>query len=414
MFARTFLFCLAFASMTSGLFAVDWPHWRGPDRNGTSQETGWRARWPGEPAIAWRANVGLGFSSMVISQGRACTVGHADGRDTIFCFDAASGKERWKQSYPAELGDKYYEGGTTGTPTFDNDRVYWLSRWGDLFCLAAADGKILWSKNVATETGTKIPSWGFTGAPLVHENLLVLNVGEAGMGVDKSSGKILWRSANQDAGYSTPLPVKRGAQSLALLGSEKNYLAVEIASGKEVWRHRWLTQYGVNAADPVVEDQRVFISSGYGKGAALLEIGDGGPREIWKSKVLRTQLNPAVLVDGHLYGVDGDTTQNASLKCVEFATGTEKWAHPGFGSGGVIVANGQLIALSAAGELLVAPASPTGFQPTARAQVLGPKCWTAPVLANGIIYCRNSRGDIAAVDVRETSIGAPPPKSASR
>jgi hypothetical protein len=164
-----------------------------------------------------------------------------------------------------------------------------------------------------------------------------------------------------------------------------------------------------------VDGQRVFISSGYGKGAALLEIGEGGPREIWKSKVLRTQLNPAVLFEGHLYGVDGDTTQNASLRCVEFATGTEKWAHSGFGTGGVIVANGQLIALSAAGELLAAPASPAGFQPTARAQVLGPKCWTAPVLANGIIYCRNSRGDIAAVDVREAAGAAgAPPKSASR
>jgi outer membrane protein assembly factor BamB len=414
MFVRTFLFCISFIPLTSWLSAGDWPHWRGLDRNGTSKETGWTDEWRGEPRIAWRANVGLGFSSIVIAKGRASTAGHADGRDTVICLDALTGKEQWKQSYPAELGDKYYEGGTTGTPTFADDQLFWLSRWGDLFCFSAADGKIVWSKNVATETGTKIPSWGFTGAPLVHGNLLVLNVGEAGMALDRTNGKIIWHSANKDAGYSTPLPVKRGDRWLALIGSEKSYLAVDIATGKEAWRYRWLTQYGVNAADPIVQGERVFISSGYGKGAALLEMGEGEPREIWKSKVLHTQLNPAVLFEGHLYGADGDTGQNASLKCVEFATGAEKWAYQGFGTGGVIIANGKLIALSAGGELLIAPALPERFQPIARAQVLGPKSWTAPVLANGMIYCRNSRGDIVAVDVRGTQpAGGPANKTTS-
>jgi outer membrane protein assembly factor BamB len=381
---------------------ADWPQWRGPNRNGTSSETGWSSEWSGEPKIAWNTTVGLGFSSIVVSGGRLATVGHADGQDTVFCFDAVTGKPVWKHSYPAELGNTYYEGGTTGTPTFDGDRLYWLSRWGDLFCFEAAPGKIVWSKNIARETGVKIPQWGFTGAPLVHEKLLILNVGEAGMAVDKQTGAIVWKSANKDnAGYSTPFPVKRGDKWLALIGSEKSYLAVDIPTGKEAWRFRWLTQFGVNAADPIVNGDQVFISSGYGKGGALLKLGDAQPEELWKTKALRTQLNPAVLIDGHLYGPDGDTTKTGELKCLEFATGAEKWAEPGFGTGGVVIADGKLIALNAAGELTIGPASPLGFKPTARAQVLGGKCWTAPVLANGIIYCRNSRGEIVAVDVRK-------------
>jgi hypothetical protein len=106
MFVRTFLFCISFIPLTSWLSAGDWPHWRGLDRNGTSKETGWTDEWRGEPRIAWRANVGLGFSSIVIAKGRASTAGHADGRDTVICLDALTGKEQWKQSYPAELGDK--------------------------------------------------------------------------------------------------------------------------------------------------------------------------------------------------------------------------------------------------------------------------------------------------------------------
>ena len=108
-----------------------------------------------------------------------------------------------------------------------------------------------------------------------------------------------------------------------------------------------------------------------------------------------------MLYQGHLYGVDGDTSQKAALKCLDFATGEEKWAQPNFGSGGVVIADGKLIAFNGAGELSVGPATVTGFKPTARAQVLGGKCWTAPVLANGFVYCRNGRGDVVVVDLRK-------------
>ena len=383
---------------------ADWPQWRGPERNGVSREKAWADQWPKEgPPIAWKAAVGLGFSSVVVSSGKAVTAGHANETDTVVCFDALTGKELWKHSYPAELGDKYYEGGTTGTATFEGERVFWLSRWGDLFCFDAGTGKIVWNRQLQKEEEAQIPTWGFTGAPTVFEDLLILNVGEAGMAVEKKSGKTVWASA-KDAGYSTPLPLKRGGKSEVLIANSEAYLAVDPSTGKELWRMKWLTQYGVNAADPVPVGERIFISSGYGKGAALFKPADAGePQVLWKSKVLRTQLNPPVLVGNYLYGVDGDTTEKAPLKCVEAETGTEKWKVPGFGSGAVSVADGKLIALSATGELIVAPASPDGFKPTARAQVLGGKCWTVPVLANGLVYCRNSRGDIVAVDLRKKS-----------
>jgi outer membrane protein assembly factor BamB len=387
--------------LTAPLAAAEWPHWRGPERNGHSTEKGWLDQWPADgPPIAWKAKVGLGFSSFVVADRRAFTVGHAAGRDTVFCFDAATGRELWKHSYPAELGDKFFEGGTTGTPTHEAGKLYWLSRWGDLFCFTAADGKIVWSKNIHQETGLRLPDWGYTGAPLVVDELLVLNVGDAGVAVEKATGRLVWKSADDNAGYSTPLPVQRGADMLALLGNGTSYLAVDARTGREVWRFRWLTEYGVNAADPIVSGDHVFISSGYNKGAVLLKLTEGEPEPVWKSKVLRTQMNAAVLHDGHLYGVDGDTTTKATLKCVEFATGREKWAQPNFGSGGLIVADGKLLALSGTGELMAAPATPAGFRPTARAQVLGGKCWTAPVLAHGLVYCRNSRGDVVCVDLR--------------
>jgi outer membrane protein assembly factor BamB len=150
----------------------------------------------------------------------------------------------------------------------------------------------------------------------------------------------------------------------------------------------------------VVSGDRIFISTGYGKGGTLLKVSGSTPEQLWKTKSLKTQLNAAVLYEGHLYGVDGDTTVKGVLKCLDFETGTEKWAEQGFGSGGVIVADGKLIALSGQGELMIAPATPVGFKPPARFQVFGPKSWTAPVFANGLVYCRNQRGELVAVNLK--------------
>ncbi len=382
--------------------ANDWPQWRGPNRNGISQETSWSDAWPANgPKVAWKANVGLGFSSFVVGNGRAFTLGRAEEQDTVWCFDANTGKVVWKHSYPAELGDKFFEGGTAGTPTISGDHVFILSRWGDTFCFDAATGKIIWSKNIQKETGVPVPGWGFAGAPLVQDNLLILNVGGGGVALEPATGKLVWQSAKKMAGYSTPLPIQRGGESLALFGVENSYIAVKMKTGEEVWRVKWPTEYGLNASDPIIDGDLMFISTGYGKGDGLFKIGAGEPEQVWKTKTLRTQLNSAVLYQGNLYGTDGDTTDKAALKCLDFQTGREKWSQPNFGSGGVMVADGKLLAMSGAGELMVAPATPSGFKPIARAQVLGGKCWVVPVLANGLIYCRNGRGDVVVLAVRK-------------
>lgn len=385
----------------AALHAADWPHWRGPDRTGISKESNWLSEWPSQgPKIAWKAKVGLGYSSVVVADGKAFTVGFDGGKDTVYCFDAVNGKEVWKHSYPSQLGDKYFQGGTTGTPTFHDGRLYWLSRWGDLIAFEAGTGKIVWSKNIQKETQAPIPTWGFSGAPLVHEHLLILNVGEAGTAVEKDTGKLVWASAKKESGYSSPLPFKDEDGTFVALGTASAYVAIDPLTGEEAARVPWKTEYGVNAPDPVFTERHFMLSTGYGTGAAMFERGNP-ETPVWKNKTLRTQMNAGVLYNGHVYGVDGDTTEKAKLKCIDFMTGQEKWAESNFGSGGLTIADGKIIALSAAGELMVAPATPDGFKPTARAQIFGGTTWTAPVLANGMVYCRNSRGDLACVDLRK-------------
>ena len=375
--------------------ADDWPHWRGPARNGISVET--VEPWTNAPKVLWKTEVGLGFSSFAVAGGKVFTIGHADEQDTLFAFDADQGGLVWKTSHPAELNEKFYQGGSTGTPTVHDGRVYALHRFGETLCTEAATGKLIWRLNVSRETGIRVPDWGYTGAPLVHEGLLLLNVGEAGVALDPKTGKVVWKSADKACGYSSPLPARSGE---VLLTSGNAFLAVEPKTGKELWRLRWVTQYGVNAADPVIDGDRLFLSSGYGKGGGVYALGEGEPAPVWTGKAMRNQMGPCVLVNGHLFGVDGDEDKQPTLKCVEFATGKEKWSQGGLGAAGVSAAGGMLLVLSESGELILAPATPEGWKPAARAKVLEGKCWTAPVLANGRVLVRSGAGTVVCLDLR--------------
>ena len=396
------LIALAIALSTFQAFAADWPNWRGPNHDGISQESDFQLDWPGDdPEIIWRGKAGIGFSSFAVADGRVFTTGNESNQDTLWCFNADTGVVIWKHTYDEPLDPKYFEGGTLATPTVDGDRVYQLSRRGKLFCLDAATGAVNWEKNVQQETKSALPDWGFSGSPLIHGELLVLNVGE-GLVLNKMTGQQVWFSAPEKAGYSTPYPFEHGGENWIFISTARYFVMRNLTTGDEFGRYKWLTEYGVNASDPIVDGDHAFISSGYGKGCALLDMSSGNLTEVYRGKELKTQMNPAVLVDGFLYGCSGSEGDKKSpLKCIEMNSGETKWSFPGIGMGSVMVAKGHLIVLSARGELSFAPVSSEGFEPTFQMQVLGGKCWSVPVLANGRIYCRNAKGDLVCLDVRK-------------
>lgn len=392
---------LLLLATATALTAADWPNYRGPTHDGISAEKGWQAQWPDDgPAILWKAEVGTGFASFSVADGRVYTTGNQEDDDSVFCFDAVSGRQVWRHTYPADLDPKYYEGGTSATPTVAGGKIYQLSRWGDAMCLDAASGKVAWQKNLQKEAGVRIPDWGYAGSPLVQGKHVLFNMGEAGICVEAATGKIVWKSADKKAGYSTPLPVQRNGKNLILLGNASNYLAVDATTGSQVWSFPWATAYGVNAADPVLSSNLVFISSGYEKGAALLKWSGDSVSAAWQNKEMRNQFNSCVLHKGHLYGIDGNHDK-ASLKCLELESGKTKWSEKSVGAGSLMMADETLIVLGAKGELMTVPAAPDRFAAISRAQVLKGKCWTAPVLANGLIYCRNAAGSVVCLDVRK-------------
>jgi outer membrane protein assembly factor BamB len=385
----------------------DWPHWRGPHDDGISRETLWQAEhWPsgGLPKL-WSKSIGIGFSSISVAGGRALTMGHAGGLDTVWCFDAATGAELWKYSYPAKLVDNLHEGGPATTPTVDGDRVYTISKEGLMLCLDARGGEVVWSREFQRQFGVKMPDWGFSCSPLIAGELVIVDAGCAAA-FDKRTGDLRWHTAIFRPGYGSPVAFQHGGERCVAILNNDFLLVLRAADGAEIDRFPWTTDYATSSTTPIVDGDTLFISTGYNKGCALLKLVGGGLDLVYQNKKMRNHMNNCVLFEGSLYGFDGNShnARLVNLACMDYATGAVKWTHNGLGCGSLMLAGDKLLVLSDEGELLTALASPEGFRPLARAQVLEGKCWTVPVLSHGRIYCRDAAGDLECLDVRASGI----------
>jgi outer membrane protein assembly factor BamB len=393
------IFGFGISAMLTGFYstaeAADWPNWRGPSHNGISNETDWVATWPQEgPKVLWKRSIGMGFASIAVSNGRAYVMGNINDNDILYCFDEETGKEIWKKSYLCPLYKKNHEGGPSATPTVDGDAVYTFSKDGDIIRFKAATGEIVWHKNLNKELGIKHPTWYFAGSPFVIDNMVILNAGTYGVALDKANGRLIWKNGNDPAGYATVAPYTMGNQKCVVIFGAREVVGVIAATGKLVWQFPWKTPHDENITDPIVSSNTVFVSSGCGKGCALLKIEGADVTQLWQNKNMRNHLNSSVLWHGYIYGFD-----ERDLKCLNFKTGQVAWSKSGYYKGSLMLADGKLIILSERGKLVIAEASPVRFKELASAKILGGKCWTVPVLANGKIYARNANGDMVCVDV---------------
>jgi outer membrane protein assembly factor BamB len=294
-----------------------------------------------------------------------------------------------------------FDGGTLSTPTIDGDFVYTVSHQGDLFCIALATGQPVWYKHYQQDFQGRRPDYGFAGSPLVEGGLLILDVGGRGastVALDKATGATVWKSGDDAAGYSTPIAADLAGQRTIILFKAGHVVGLEAQTGRELWRQKWKTEGGTNVATPLVIDQRLFISSGYGRGCGLFDIINGAVSQRWQNVNLKAHLTAPIFWQGAIYGIDGQASPRGQLVCLDPETGSLKWAEK-VGGGSFVIADGKFILVSELGELFIGDATQTGFQPTVRQQVLGSRCWTTPTMANGRIFCRNNKGDLVALGV---------------
>jgi outer membrane protein assembly factor BamB len=399
----------------------DWPHWRGPDRNGVVAEpSGWGgAGWPLRPS-SWTAHVGEGSTSPLVVGGRVFALGWAGERDTLRCLDAATGRERWATSYPCpprgrrHMGDENYYSGPIATPEFDpaTGFLYTLSLDGDLQCWDTREnGRKVWGLNLydsfgverRPHVGAEQRDYGYITAPLAHGDSLLVQVGAADgnlMAFSKTTGKRLWTSENKDpAGHTggmSPITVE-GVPCLAVL-TLKNLVVMRLDGGRTVATHPWTTDFGNNIATPAVHGDSVLITSEYNhKAIRRLRVTLKGAETVWEKPFSSKACSP-VVYKNHVYFAW------KRLRCLDFETGEQRWEGGNFGDAGslIVAGDGKIIAWGGQGRLSLVEASPEAYtELAAAARIFSAPVWPHVVLAGGRIYCKDRDGNLSCFPVRD-------------
>ncbi len=387
----------------------DWPQWRGPNRDGVSKETDWRRDdWPADGLpVVWSAAVGIGFSSVSTDADSCYTMGHEGELDSVWRLDAADGRVIWQHTYAAPLVDNLHEGGPAATPTLDGDRVYTVSKDGRFLCLDRATGAPIWTAEFHKLFDVKMPEWGFSCSPLVVDELVIVDAGCLAA-FNKRTGELAWKTAMYRPGYGSPVVWRHGKEQLVVVLNNDVLLVARVADGGEVAQFPWKTDYATSACTPILDGDRIFISTGYDRGCVLLELRDNMLDKIYENKHMRNHMASCVLRDGFLYGFDGNSHNRrlVSLECMELATGEVRWKHRGLGTGTLLLSDDRLLVLGDEGQLLTVDASPDDFHERAHCQALEGRCWTMPTLSRGFIYCRSAAGELKCLDAR---LSAPAP-----
>lgn len=411
------LLALCLSLLAASLSAADWPQYRGPNHDGSSPEKILNS-WPKDgPRVVWKVPLGPSFGSFAVSGGRVfCFIQRAvDGHDkeVALALDVNTGKELWSVPLGDSIYDKQGGDGPRSTPTVDGDRVYFLSAYLMLSCLDAATGKLIWQHDLVNEFGGKVIRWYSAASPILDGNLIFVNAGGAGQALlafDKTDGKFVWKALDEQPTHSSPVPVTIHDVRQVIFFTQSGLVSVAAATGQLLWQYPFPFKTST-AMSPVVWQDIVYCSTGYGIGAAAIRISktnaDFKVTELWRQegKTINQWTTP-VCRDGYLYGLYGvKEFGTGPLKCIEMATGKEMWSQPGFGSGGAtILVSDSVLVQSDRGPLVLVEASPKGFHELARAQVLGDKCWTMPVISNGRIYARNTQEGVC-LDVSLPTVG---------
>jgi outer membrane protein assembly factor BamB len=403
-FAAVVVSCAAFASEQTPSNG-DWPQWRGPDRTGVSQETGLAQEWPsGGPPVVWTApGLGAGYGSVAIKGTRVFVQGLRGNQTMVHSLNRADGKYLWSKSL-GRGGSDDRGSGPRGTPTVDGDRVYILTEGGDLWCLRE-DGVEVWHRNILREFSGSNIEWLISESPLVDGDRVVVTPGGRNAGIvalDKMTGKTIWtaKELTDQAGYASVMVVDvKGVRAYTTFTASAA-VGVRASDGKLMWRYPAAANNTANITTPVVHQNQVFYTSGYGTGAGLVTLqeqnGELSAKETYFTREMQNHHGGVVLVNGTVYGFS-----NAILHAVDFATGKLLWRDRSFGKGAVTYAGNRLYVLSEGYVVGLAEVTPKGYVEKGRFTIAdqGLPSWAHPVVAGGRLYIRN-QNTLTAYDVR--------------
>jgi len=384
----------------------EWPQWQGPDRTGISRETGLLKEWPsGGPRALWSiSSLGEGYGSLAIKGDRVYVQGVDRGNSVVFALDRRGGKTVWTTVLAGRL-EQDRGSGPRGTPTLDGDRLYALAENGELACLAAKDGSKIWRRNILEDFHGGNPHWLLSESPLINGGHLIVTPGGSNaciVALDKASGRTIWTSQDlsDPAGYSSCIAGDVGGVKIIMNLTARAGVGVRASDGKLMWRYERVANRTANIATPVYHDNKVFYTSAYGTGCALLGLNAQkdavDAQEIYFSREMQNHHGGVILHNGYLYGFS-----NSILTCLEFGTGRVAWKDRSVGKGSLIFADGHLYLLSEDNVAGLAEATPEGYHEKGRFSIpdQGRPSWAHPVVCGGQLYLRN-QGMLTCYSIR--------------
>lgn len=378
----------------------NWNQWKGPDQNGISRE---QLKDPEvlkkQLKINWKINVGVGYSNVSINDDYLYTVGY--NKDTekndLYCIALATGKTVWEYSFEAIKGK--YEG-PKGTPIINDGLVYTFSQDGNFLCNNALTGALQWKKQVVDELGTEVLRWKLSSSVLIEGDLAIVNACTSGIALNKKTGAVVWKSDPGKGNYSTPVSFKKNNKTYVAIYGKDHLYAVHAENGKIAWSFPWDTKYNIIATDPIIFGNKVFISTSYDTGCALIDFSRNKPAELWRNKEMNTHFSTAVMIDGYIYGINGNASTDADLKCIDSKDGSLKWSQE-LGFGNMIATRDHLIMLNEHGNLYIIKVDPEKYREVSKKEIPldSGLYWTAPVLCRSTLYVRSDKGDILSIDL---------------
>jgi len=384
-----------------------WPDFRGADRDGRYTATPIRTNWPREglPRL-WKQPVGGGYASFVVAGGRAFTIEQRRNQEVVAAYDLQTGRELWTNAWTANFQESMGGDGPRATPTYHDGRIYALGAEGELRVLDAAKGTLVWRRNILSENNASNLSWGMSASPLiVDDKVIVLPGGTRGNSVvayDKLSGAPIWKALSDEAAYTSPMLATIGGVRQILVVSATRAVGLAVEDGALLWEYPWSTFSGINVAQPIPFTHngrdRIFLSAGYGHGAAVFELVPGGNRfqtkTIWENQRMKNKFTSSVLHNGHIYGLD-----ESILASINAETGEQNWKGGRYGYGQIMLAGDHLIVLTEEGDVVLVAATPARHEELARFTAIEGKTWNHPVIADGKLLVRNLQ-EMAAFDIR--------------
>ncbi len=381
---------------------LDWTDFRGPRRDGHYQPPVFTA-WPAAGLRPlWKQPVGGGYASFVTANGRAFTIEQRGGEEVVTAYDVRTGRELWAHKWTGIFREMMGGDGPRATPTWHDGVVYALGGSGELRAIDDRTGQQRWRTNILEDAGAANLQWGMAAAPLiVDDTVVVLPGGSAGNSVvayDRRTGTKAWSALDDRQSYSSPMLVTIAGVRQILVFSATRLMGISPDRGDVLWEFPWTTQYDVNASQPLIIGDRVFISTGYGAGAVMIEVVRDGERlnarELWRTNRMKNQFTSSVHHDGLIIGLD-----EAILACLDAQTGEILWKGGRYGYGQVMLAGGHVLVLTEEGELVLVRPDRKAHIEVARFAAIEGKTWNHPAIADGILLVRNI-AEMAAFDLR--------------